>query len=76
VQTRAHTFSDTRVMVKLTRPDKKNELLGYKLPIDAGPEGGIGYEGGVGYDAGLPGMPPAPVPLPAPAPNQIAPSMF
>jgi hypothetical protein len=74
VQTRAHTFSDSRVMVKLTRPDKKNELLGYKVPLEAGvPEGGLS-EGGMGYDGGLPSMPPAPVPLPAP--SQAPPSMF
>ncbi|MFT3923948.1 MAG: hypothetical protein QM778_15550 [Myxococcales bacterium] len=36
VQTRAHTFSDQRVVVKLTPPDKMNELLGYKAPLDAG----------------------------------------
>jgi hypothetical protein len=36
VQTRAHTFSDTRVAVKLTRPDQKNTLLGYRTPLDAG----------------------------------------
>jgi hypothetical protein len=38
VQTRAHTFSDNRVQVKLTAPDKKNELLGYRAPLDAGVE--------------------------------------
>ena len=70
VQTRAHTFSDNRVVVKLTRPDKKNELLGYKLPIDAGTDGAV--EGGVTYDGGVPFMPPAP----APAPTQAPPSMF
>jgi hypothetical protein len=37
VQVRAHTFSDSRVTVKLTPPDQKSTLLGYRLPIDAGP---------------------------------------
>ncbi len=34
VQTRAHTFSDTRLAVKLTPIDNKSELLGYKAPIE------------------------------------------
>jgi hypothetical protein len=73
VQTRAHTFSDSRLVVKLTRPDKKNELLGYRIPLDGGlPDGAI--EGGVMSDAMLPAFPPAPMPLPQPAP--APPSMF
>ena len=44
VQTRAHTFSDTRVQVKLTPPDKKSELVGYRVPLDAGVEG---FDGGI-----------------------------
>jgi hypothetical protein len=36
VQTRAHTFSDSRIVVKLTPPDQKNTLIGYRQPIDAG----------------------------------------
>ena len=36
VQTRAHTFADTRVSVKLTRPTETATLLGYRVPIDAG----------------------------------------
>lgn len=36
VHTRAHTFSDNRLSVKLTRPDQKTTLLGYRVPIDAG----------------------------------------
>jgi hypothetical protein len=72
VQTRAHTFSDSRVVVKLTPISKKNELLGYRVPLDAGPDGAIEggvfpFEGGAPYDAGLPIMPPAPIPLPPPA---------
>jgi len=36
VQTRAHTFSDHRVIVKLTLPENKSELFGYRAPLDAG----------------------------------------
>jgi hypothetical protein len=36
VTTRAHTFADTRIVVKLTRPDQTQALVGYKAPIDAG----------------------------------------
>jgi hypothetical protein len=73
VQTRAHTFNDSRLVVKLTRPDKKNELLGYRIPLDGGlPDGAI--EGGVMNDAMLPAFPPAPAPWPQPAP--APPSMF
>ena len=75
VQTRAHTFSDSRVVVKLTPPDKKNELVGYRVPIDAGlPEGGV-YEGGLPMDgAQLPVFPPAPVPPPpVPPPSPVPP---
>jgi hypothetical protein len=37
VQTRAHTFGDQRIVVKLTKPDQTQTLLGYKAPLDAGP---------------------------------------
>lgn len=37
VHTRAHTFADTNIGVKLTRPDQKSTLLGYQMPLDAGP---------------------------------------
>lgn len=36
VHTRAHTFSDNKVMIKLTRPDQTATLLGYRVPLDAG----------------------------------------
>jgi hypothetical protein len=47
VQTRAYTFADSKVAVKLTALDQKNTLLGYReeLPPDGGappsPDGGI-----------------------------------
>ncbi len=59
VQTRAHTFNDSRLVVKLTRPDKKNELVGYRIPLDGGLEGGV-PDGGVARDAMLPGFPTSP----------------
>ena len=37
VQTRAYTFADSKVAVKLTAPDQKKTLLGYReAPPDAG----------------------------------------
>lgn len=75
VQTRAHTFSDTRVLVKLTPLDKKNELLGYRVPIDAGSDGAMPWEQGFAGDAGAPDasafqvVPTSPILLPQPAPQ-------
>lgn len=54
VQTRAHTFSDLRVHVKLTPLSQKATLLGYRAPLDAGM--GLG-DGGVPEP--LEGMPPS-----------------
>lgn len=40
VHTRAQTFEDSKVAVKLTRIDEKNTLFGYREPLDAGlPDG-------------------------------------
>jgi hypothetical protein len=39
VQTRAYTFEDSKVAVKLTRNDQKNTLLGYREELP--PDGGI-----------------------------------
>jgi hypothetical protein len=36
VHTRAHTFGDNKVIVKLTPIDQQSTLLGYRAPIDAG----------------------------------------
>ena len=36
VQTRAHTFEDSQIIVKLTTPENKNTLWGYRAPLDAG----------------------------------------
>jgi hypothetical protein len=42
VQTRAYTFEDSKVAVKVTPNDQKNTLLGYReeIPPDAGAPGG------------------------------------
>jgi hypothetical protein len=36
VQTRAYTFNDSKILVKLTKPEESNTLLGYRVPIEAG----------------------------------------
>lgn len=36
VTTRAHTFTDNKMMVKLTSPAQRHTLHGYRAPIDAG----------------------------------------
>lgn len=60
VHTRAYTFSDSRVAVKLTTPAEKNKLFGYREEPVANPDAGVPAEPG----------PPAPMaPMPAaPAP--------
>ena len=77
VHTRAHTFSDNKVLVKLTPPDQTATLLGYRVPIDAGvPElpvlgpDGLPVSGDpVVVDPTMMGSsPPPPSPAPAPPP--------
>ena len=58
VHTRAYTFSDSRVAIKLTPVSEKNTLFGYRAEVPP--------EGAISPDAGAP--PPAPAPAPAPAP--------
>ncbi len=50
VQTRAYTFADNKVAVKLTALDEKNTLLGYREELP--PDGGAPPDGGP--DAGTP----------------------
>jgi hypothetical protein len=45
VQTRAYTFEDSKVAVKVTPNDEKNTLLGYREEIPAG-DGGAGNPDG------------------------------
>jgi len=78
VQTRANTFADNRVQVKLTRLDQKNTLLGYKEPIDAGvPDGGVPEVpenlSGMPPSLGGPTLPPVAAPTLSPAPVTPAP---
>ena len=76
VYTRAYTFEDSKIIVKLTPEAEKSTLLGYRQALpDAGPDGGA--DGGVPSDGGQAdagvapaplGPTPAPVPIPQPAP--------
>ena len=52
VHTRAYSFTDSRVAVKLTPPSEKNKLFGYREEPAANP------------DAGVPATPTAPIPEP------------
>jgi hypothetical protein len=56
VQTRAYTFGDGKVAVKLTPLDQKKTLLGYREEVPSGPDGGVPAPsgGGGGPDAGRP----------------------
>ncbi len=49
VQTRAYTFADSKISVKLTKLEEKNTLLGYReeLPPDGGAPPGGGPDGGM-----------------------------
>jgi len=60
VHTRAYTFSDSRVAIKLTPVSEKNTLFGYRAEVPP--------EGSASPDAGV--SPPAPVPAPAPIPQR------
>jgi hypothetical protein len=63
VHTRAYTFSDSRVAIKLTPVSEKNTLFGYRAEVLP--------DAGASPDAGAP--PPAPTPAPAPAPTPAIP---
>jgi hypothetical protein len=52
VQTRAYTFADNKVAVKLTALDEKNTLLGYREELP--PDGGAGVPPGGVPDGGIP----------------------
>jgi hypothetical protein len=58
VNTRANTFRDDKLMVKMTPSDQGDSLFGFKeeLPPDGGPDGGAVGDGGVASskaDAGV-----------------------
>jgi hypothetical protein len=56
VHTRAYTFSDFKLYVKLTPLEEKKTLFGYKeaLPDAGAPEAGAAVVGGLPPDAGAP----------------------
>jgi hypothetical protein len=70
VHTRVHTFNDNKMFIRLTAVTEKHKLFGYRVEVDAGPEGGVPG----GADAGAPPMmgppPPPPVMGPPPPPPQ------
>jgi hypothetical protein len=68
VHTRAYTFSDSRVAVKLTTPAEKSKLFGYREEPAPNPDAGVPAEPGPAPAAPMGPMPPAPAPAPAPAP--------
>ena len=88
VQTRAHTFGDTRLAVKLTRVEEKSTLFGYRAPLDdAGvplvPDGGVpdalsGMPGSLTQPSLAPATQPpataAPAPMTTPAPQPPPPA--
>jgi hypothetical protein len=53
VQTRAYTFNDTKLAVRVTPLDQKATLLGYREDLDAGPDGeaplGVATDAGAGW---------------------------
>jgi hypothetical protein len=70
VHTRAHTFSDNKVLVRLTAPEATNTLLGYRVPLDAGSPALVLEETMV--DGGVPLPPPLP-PTTVPPPPVMPP---
>lgn len=65
VHTRAYTFSDSRVSVKLTLPSEKSKLFGYKQEPAPNPDGGVPADPASPAPAPAPPAPPTPV-LPNP----------
>ncbi len=59
VHTRAYTFSDSRVSVKLTPPAEKSKLFGYKQEPASSPDGGVPADSPWPSGA-TPGAPPPP----------------
>jgi hypothetical protein len=75
VQTRAYTFGDTKLIVKLTPLDQKNTLLGYReeVPPPAPPTGGDGGVPAPPPTAALPAGVAPPPGVAAPPPGAAAP---
>jgi hypothetical protein len=69
VHTRAYTFSDSRVVVKLTAPEDKSSLFGYRLEPVVNPDGGApAATPPAAPPTTAPGVSPQPVPPPAGVP--------
>jgi hypothetical protein len=66
VHTRAYTFSDSRVAVKLTPVEEKNTLFGFRAEVP--PVAAANPDGGAPPPA--PAPPPNPAPAPAPIPQR------
>ncbi len=60
VHTRAYTFSDSRVAVKLTPPEEKNKLFGYRQEPAPSPDAGVPAPPVLAPTA--PGLPVGPMP--------------
>jgi hypothetical protein len=69
VQTRAYTFGDSKVAVKLTPLDQKNTLLGYREEV---PEAPPTPDGGAPAASAPPASAPPGVAAPAPLPPGLA----
>ncbi|HEY6881254.1 MAG TPA: hypothetical protein VI299_24680 [Polyangiales bacterium] len=67
VQTRAYTFNDQKMLVKLTKPEESNTLLGYRVPIEAGIPVGLEGDAGAPIAPVVPAAPVAPIAPVAPA---------
>ncbi|HTA20603.1 MAG TPA: hypothetical protein VK989_15025 [Polyangia bacterium] len=77
VQTRAYTFGDSKVAVKLTPLDQKNTLLGYREEVPEAPpapDGGVSSAPPPGGAALPPPAPAAPPPGVAAPPPGVAPA--
>ncbi|MDB4976019.1 MAG: hypothetical protein JWN48_4360 [Myxococcaceae bacterium] len=57
VHTRAYTFNDGKILVKLTKPTETSTLLGYRVPVDAGAPPGASLDEEPAPPGG-PAMPP------------------
>jgi hypothetical protein len=77
VQTRAYTFGDSKVAVKLTALDQKNTLLGYREEVPEAPpapDGGVSSAAPAGVGALPPPAPATPPPgIAAPPPGAAPP---
>ena len=62
VHSRAYTFSDSRVVIKLTPLEEKNTLFGFRAEVPP--------PGAANPDGGAPPPVPPPPPAPAPAPQK------